>query len=283
MYNMNQVADMDRNTLVAVINDAEQCVLHVQNVLDARKGFQDQKAGLLNQCAQIQKKIKWFPFMPWMAVLVILALFNNWFLLVLIAAIAGGFIYKAKKKHVWEMQIETIQNQQIPAVDMKIRQCGDNLNSLGPWTMSVKTLFSLLPENLRNLESLRDQLLQGAPNWYTAVQGYQSALQREEQARQMREMQANVQQVAADSRRTAAAVDDVRRQTQDIARNTARTAQAAENSAYHAARTAAAAQESAKANRQSAKANERRAKAAERQAAAAEDASYYIKDALNRW
>ena len=95
----------------------------------------------LNQCAQIQKKIKWFPFMPWMAVLVILALFNNWFLLVLIAAIAGGFIYKAKKK-----------------------------------------------------------LLQGAPNWYTAVQGYQSALQREEQARQMREMQANVQQVAADSR-----------------------------------------------------------------------------------
>ena len=101
------------------------------------------------------------------------------------------------------MQIETIQNQQITAVDMKIRQCGDNLNSLGPWTMSVKTLFSLLPENLRNLESLRgirDQLLQGAPNWYTAVQGYQSALQREEQARQMREMQANVQQVAADSR-----------------------------------------------------------------------------------
>lgn len=162
---------------------------------------------------------------------------------------------------------------------MKIQQCGDDLNSLTSWAMSVKTLFSLLPENLRNLESLRgirDQLLHGAPNWYTAVQGYQAVLQREEQARQMREMQANVQQVAAESRRTAAAVDDVRRQTQDIARNTARTAQAAENSAYNAARTAAAAEESAKANK-------RRANAAERQAAAAEDASYYIKEALNRW
>lgn len=165
--------------------------------------------------------------MPWMGVLVILALISNWFLPVLIAAIAGGFIYKKKQKPVWESQMADIQNQQIPDVDMKIRQCGDNLNSLGSWAMSVKTLFSLLPENLRNLESLRgirDQLLQGAPNWYTAVQGYQSVLQREEQARQMREMQANVQQVAADSKRTAAAVDDVRRQTQDIARNTARTA-----------------------------------------------------------
>lgn len=97
MYNMNQVVDMDRNTLVAALNDAEQCVLRVQNVLDTQRNFQNQKASLLRQYAQIQKKIKWFPFMPWMVVPFILALLNNWFLLVLIAAIAGGFVYKKKR------------------------------------------------------------------------------------------------------------------------------------------------------------------------------------------
>ena len=102
------------------------------------------------------------------------------------AVIVAAILYKKKQRPLWEEQLSALQNQQIPAVENQIRQWNDQLNSLGPWARNVKSLLALLPEQLRNLDSIRgirEQLRQGARDWYTAVQSYQALLREQERDR----------------------------------------------------------------------------------------------------
>lgn len=279
MYNMDQIAGMDRRSLIAALNDAEKCLLQIEQVLVSQNGFKAQKADMMKQCEKLRKKIKGIPFLPGIIAFVVLAFFSNWCLLVLIGIIAAGIFYKKNERPKWEAEIVNITDRQIPAIDMEISQCDDSLNSLMPWAMNVKSLLSLLPENLRNLQSIRairGQLTQGAPNWFTAVQSYQSLLREQERDRQIREMQKNVEQVAASSERTAKDVEDIRKQAKDIARNTERTAAAAESSALNSARMASAAESSARSNAERARAAKETAANSARAADAAEAAANWI-------
>ena len=276
---MDQLAGMERNSLVAVLNDAEACLLQIEQALIGREQSEAEKKKLSNQCSRLQRGINGLPLLPAIAVSAFLALFSNFFLLVLAAVIVAAILYKKKQRPLWEEQLSALQNQQIPAVENQIRQWNDQLNSLGPWARNVKSLLALLPEQLRNLDSIRgirEQLRQGARDWYTAVQSYQALLREQERDRQIRQMQENVQKVAQDSRQTKTAMEEIQKKTRDIERNTARTAAAAEEAAQHSARAA-------KAARDNAKANERQAKAAEKQAEEAKYTNDLIKEYINRW
>lgn len=286
MYTIDNMNAMSRKQLVDVINDAERCLLQIQQILESQDKLKNQKSQLNSRCDSLKRRIKGLPFIPGIIALVVLSLFSKWFLIFLVAAIVFAVLYKKKKKPEWEEQVSNIEKKQIPSLETQIVRSNEQLNSIRAWTVNVKSLLALLPENLRNLSALRgirEQLMQGAPNWFSALQAYQSLLREEERDRQLREMQTNVQRMSANTERTAAAVENVRKHAEGIERNTARTAAAAESAAYNSKRAAAAAENSARINAQmaqtaerAAQATERTARASERAASAAEEAAYWI-------
>ncbi|MCC8047373.1 MAG: hypothetical protein LIP12_18120 [Clostridiales bacterium] len=276
MYQMEQIAVMDRNSLINLLENAEKCLLTVEQILNQKGSLEQQKTDLQAKCEEIRKKIKKFPFVPAIVVSVIMTLCYFPSVVVLAAVVAAAVLYKNKQYPVMETQIQEIQTQEIPSVESQIVKCDDYLNQLKEPAMVVKSLLCLMPENHRDLETIRGikkELLRGAKDWYSALMGYEAVLAREEQQRQIREMQENVQQVAVNSERTAESVEEVRKHTEDIAKNTERTAAAAETAARNSARTADAAEKSAEANAWA-------AESAARQARAAESAAYWIYTSL---
>ncbi len=220
MYTRNQVARMQPEELISALNDAEKCLNKLGELNEKRNDRVKRKNLLIKECDELQMYGTKIP-KP-----VIIGLVIGFFLcgqlpgllqwVIIILVIVAIVNYKKYRKAYVAKEVERINTELLPEANLDIEKCDQEIASLNPWVMKVKSL--MMKDNMMNLQyvqGIRDQLECGAPNWFEAVKAYEARVEkkaddeRKEQHRQTVEQQARI--AAANSERAAMEAEAAKR------------------------------------------------------------------------
>lgn len=211
MYTRNEVARMQPDELINALDDAEQCLLTLDEAERNRKGLISEKNILLSCRNNLQNNGTKIPtpfkiaVIPAFFLMSVLPGWVQWIIIILV--IVAVVFYKKHRRAYVEVRVEQIQSVDLPDVEAKIAKSNQQIESLQPWLYKVQSLMTEEMTSLDCVRGIRAQLMRGAPNWFAALQAYQATLdaqaraKREEEHRQYMEEQAR--QTAANSAKAA--------------------------------------------------------------------------------